>query len=172
MKNVLLLFAGAALTSCQTTGPVAETRVVDTRKAMIDGINPAAAAIWHVTNNAMDDVGGLDAARMNDDAWSGLEEAARSLEFHSQQMAAADVIRAGGPDIVGDMPAGVASKAEIQAMIDGDPEGFRDISRTMAEHARSLFVAARARNVEAAGELASRIDEPCQSCHVRYWYSQ
>lgn len=173
MKTVPLLVALAALASCQTTGPIAPPRIVNTREAMIDGVNPAALAIWDITNNAADDAGGLDSARMSDDNWSGLVEAARSLEFHSEQMARADAFRAGGPDIVsGDMPAGVASKAEIQAMIDADPAGFRAISRDMAGHARDLREAATARNLKAAGVLALRIDEPCQSCHVRYWYTQ
>jgi cytochrome c556 len=57
-------------------------------------------------------------------------------------------------------------------MIDADPQGFREISRQMAERADALAQAAAARDPVRAGELAIAIDEPCQSCHVRYWYDQ
>ncbi len=172
-RRLVLILAGPALASCQTAPLATDARVVDTREAMIDGVNPAALAIWVVRSNARADDGALDPARMDGAAWSRLAEAARMLAFYSREMAAADVIRAGGPDIgSGAVPAGIATREEIQAMIDADPQGFREISRQMAERADALAQAAAARDPVLAGELALAIDEPCQSCHVRYWYEQ
>ena len=57
-------------------------------------------------------------------------------------------------------------------MIDADPEGFRDISLQMAAQADALEKAAEARNPVLSGELTNAIGDPCQSCHVRYWYEQ
>jgi cytochrome c556 len=110
---------------------------------------------------------------MDDDAWRRLREAAQKLEASSRQMADAGVIRAGGPNLVdGEVPEGAASRAEIQAMIDADPDGFRAEARDLAERARLLVDATRARDVAAAGHRAAEIDAPCQSCHTRYWYKQ
>ena len=78
-----------------------------------------------------------------------------------------------GTDLTsGEMPEGVASKEEIQAMIDSDRAGFRAVAAGMAEQSRALKEAARARDVAATGDLAFGIDGACQSCHVRYWYPQ
>ena len=95
------------------------------------------------------------------------------LEVYGNRMAGAKAIVAGGPDLVsGEMPPGVASKAQIQAMIDADPEGFRAVAADMAEQGAALAAAARARDAAKTGDLASGIDAACQSCHTRYWYLQ
>ena len=170
---LVLLSAGVALASCQTAEVPEQAGVVFTREAMVAEINPAALEIWDVTNNALSDTGGLDPALMDGAAWGKLQEAAQMLEFHSRRLEQAPTIFAGGPDVVtGEIPPGVSTRAEIQAKIDADPEGFRELSRVMAERARALADAARARDAAAAGDLALTLDEPCQSCHQRYWYEQ
>jgi len=172
-KTLTILAAFGALASCQTAVPPTRDQVIDTRVAMVAGVNPAAVAIWDITNEAMDEDGELDPARMNDEAWARLREHAEMLEVWSRKMADAVVIRAAGPDLVGgEVPEGVASRAEIQAMIDADPEGFRAEARDQAERARLLVEAVRARDVAAAGHRAAEIDVPCQGCHTRYWYKQ
>jgi hypothetical protein len=169
--SLVLLSAAAVLASCQTAEVPTSAGTVFTRESMVAEINPAALEIWDVSNNALSDTGALDPALMNDAAWVRLEEAARMLEFHSHRLEQAQRISAGGPDLVtGEVPPGVSTKAEIQAKIDADPEGFRALSRLMAERARALADAAKARDAATAGDLALRLDEPCQSCHQRYWY--
>lgn len=169
--GLLLLSAGAALASGQTAEIPAQAGTVFTRESMVAEINPAAVEIWDVSNNALSDSGALDPALMNDAAWARLEEAARMLEFQSRRLEQAPRISAGGPDLVtGEVPPGVSTKAEIQAKIDADPEGFRALARLMADRARTLADAAKARDAAAAGDLSLRLDEPCQSCHQRYWY--
>jgi hypothetical protein len=167
------LFVAAAL-ACITAAALAQVgETVQTRQAMVDGVNPAALAIWEVTNAAMNDEGGLDPALIDAGGWSKVAEAAQVLEIYGKRMAAANVIIAGGPDLVsGEVPPGVASKEQIQAMIDADPEGFRAASRDMARQAAALAGAAKARDAAAASALSSDIDGACQGCHTRYWYLQ
>lgn len=174
MRHPLAILAAlGALASCQTVGPPARGREIDTRVAMVAGVNPAAVAIWDITNEAMDEDGEIDPMRMDDEAWARLREAAELLEDWSRRMAEAEAIRAAGPDLVGgEVPEGVASRAEIQAMIDADPAGFRAEARDLAERARLLVAAARARDLAATGHRAGEIDAPCQGCHTRYWYKQ
>ena len=165
--------AATALAVFAATAAASDGEVVQTRQAMVDGVNPAALAIWDVTNAAMDDEGGLDPALIDADGWSKLAEAAQMLEVYGKRMAEAKVIVAGGPDLVsGALPEGVASKEQIQAMIDADPEGFRAVSADMAQQAAALGSAARARDATAVGDLAAGIDGACQACHTRYWYLQ
>ena len=161
-----LALMGAALAACQTAEPPPSAGTVDTHEAMVRWVNPAALAIWDVSNNAVSETGGLDPALMDDASWSKLQDAAQLLELHSRHMADAQILRVGAHN---DEVEGFATRAEIQAMIDADPNGFRRLSREMAEHARELGAAATARNVQQSGGLADNLSERCQACHSRYW---
>jgi len=174
MRTALALLAAVgALGSCQTVQAPPSARLVDTREVMVARVNPAVAAIWDITNEALGEGGALDPALMNNVAWTRLRESAQALEAASLAMAQAEVIRASGPNLVdGKVPEGAASRAEIQAMIDADPAGFRAEARDLAGRARLLVDAARARDFAAAGHRAAEINDPCQSCHTRYWYKQ
>src|SRR5690606_25209243 len=119
-----IAIAGTLLASCQATPAPGASAAVDTHAAMVGGINPAALAIWEVGNNAANDTGGWDAALMDAAAWTKLEAAARLLEQHSRRMAEADILYVGDHN---DEIEGFATKAEIQAMIDADPDGFREL---------------------------------------------
>jgi len=65
--------------------------------------------------------------------------------------------------------AGFATRAEIQAMIDADPNGFRTLSRQMAQHAHELVQASAARDDRASRALAESLSDRCAACHTRYW---
>ena len=162
----LLALATGALTACQTSPSSSTTGAVDTHEAMVRWINPAAMAIWDVSNSAMGETGGLDPALMDDAAWSKLEDAAQSLELHSRHMADAPALHVGAHN---DEIEGFATRAEIQAMIDADPAGFRRLSQDQAEHARELAAAAAARNIQQSEGLTESLSERCQVCHSRYW---
>lgn len=165
-RFALLALTLGALTACQTSPASPTTGTVDTHEAMVRWINPAAMAIWDVSNNAMGETGGLDPALMDDAAWSKLGDAAQLLELHSRHMAEAPTLHVGAHN---DEIEGFATRAEIQAMIDADPDGFRRLSQDMAEHAGELAGAAAARNIQQSGNLAENLSERCQVCHSRYW---
>jgi hypothetical protein len=165
-KMAPLAAAAGLLASCQAVPPTSLSGTVDTHQAMVSAINPAALAIWEVTNNAMGETGGLDPALMDSAAWSRLEGAARALESHSRRMGEAESLFVGAHN---DETEGFATRAEIQAMIDAYPDGFRAMSRKMAEDAGALLEAASARNAQRSGDLADGLSENCGSCHSRYW---
>jgi cytochrome c556 len=164
--GALALFAAGALAQ--------SSPALHTRQAMIEGVNPAAVAIWDVTNSAIDEEGALDPALMTAQNWGRIEDGATRLEAAALHMAIAQTLVADGPANLRseDLPPGTASREEIQAMIDADPEGFRAVARAMAERAAALVAAARLRNVVAVGDLAAGLDQDCTSCHTRYWYLQ
>jgi cytochrome c556 len=146
---------------------------VAVRANMVEGVNPAALAIWDVGNAALNDENGLDPAQMNDAAWLKIQEAAESLRTYAHRLATAKVIRASGPDLVGGkVPEGVSSREQIQAMIDADPAGFRASATKLEQDADALAKAAKARDIKATGELVFTFDTSCQSCHENYWYQK
>ena len=171
MSRVPLAIATTALASFAAAAFAQASPPLEVRKEMIDAVNPAALAIWDVTNAATDDDGALDPARLTGDHWARLKESAEMLEIHGQRMAEAQVIVAGGPDLVGgELPPGVASREEIQGKIDADPESFRMIAAEMAGQARALVAAIDTRDAAKTGEIAFGIDGACQACHEQYWY--
>jgi cytochrome c556 len=164
------LGALALALACQAIAADPAGPEVDVRAAMAEGVNPAALAIWDVGNNAADDEGGLDPARMDADAWGKLQDAARSLATHAHRLATAGAFRASGPDLVdGKVPEGLASREDIQARIDAGTGGFRSAAATMEEEANALASAARERNLETASQLVASFDQVCQACHTNYW---
>jgi hypothetical protein len=163
-----VLFVGAGW---QALAASAAAEAVDVRANMVEGVNPAALAIWDVGNAALDESGGLDPAQMDVAAWAKLHEAAESLGTYAHRLATADVIRASGPDLVdGQVPEGVSSREQIQAMIDANPAGFRAVAGTMEEQAKALASAAREQNLEKTSQLIAGFDGTCQACHQAYWY--
>src|SRR3990167_4706333 len=124
MRMTSLAVLSSILGACAAVVTSPQDEALDVRQAMVEGVNPATLAIWDVGNNALDEDGGLDPALMDDAAWARLHEAAQSLATYGHGMANAHGIRASGPDLVeGKVPEGAASREQIQAMIDGNPDG-------------------------------------------------
>jgi cytochrome c556 len=106
-------------------------------------------------------------------AWDKVADAAQTLATYAHRLATANMLRASGPDLVGGkVPEGVASREQIQAMIDANPAGFRAVAGTLEEQANALASAAKERNLEKAGGLIRSFDQTCQACHQNYWYLQ
>jgi hypothetical protein len=150
----------------ENSGSANAPESVATHEAMVRWLNPAATAIWDVSNNAKGDTGELDASLMDDAAWQRMADSARVLQEHSLNMANADKLNVGDHN---DAQEGFATKAEIQAMIDADPAGFRELARDTATHAGELAQEAAARDASRAGALSDGLSERCQACHSRYW---
>ena len=167
------VFAVAALGLFAAGAFAQQDEALQTRQTMVDEINPAALAIWDVTNAAMNDEGGLDPALISEDDWGKLAESGQALDTVGRRMAAARTIVAAGPNLVaGAVPPGAASREQIQAMIDADPDGFRAVAVEMAKQGAALAAAAKARDAAAVGDLSTGLDGACSSCHTRYWYLQ
>ena len=171
MRSLLLLATLAIGGAAIADTPPPATQAVDVRANMVEGINPAALAIWDVGNAATDDNGALDPAQMDAAAWAKVKEAADSLATYAHRLATAKTIHASGPDLVdGKVPEGVSSKQQIQAMIDANPAGFHASAANMEQQAQTLAAAAGKRDLKAAGDLIATFDQACQACHQAYWY--
>ncbi len=181
MKPRLAIAAiAAAAAACQTV-PTAnapehapatgDATPVYVRTNMIEGVNPAAEEVWQVGNAAINEDNGLDPAQMNDAAWEKMRDGAEMLGTYAHRLATARELRAQGPDLVGGkVPEGVASKQQIQAMIDADPARFRASAAELERYADGIAKAAKAHDLKTAGDLVFTFVNTCQSCHERYWY--
>ena len=162
------------IAGCETTPPAAQATAdgaVDVRQAMIDGVNPAALAIWDVGNNDIGEQGQPDVSKLDVPALARLREAAQTLGTYAELMGEARVLKASGPDLVGGrLPEGIASREQIQAAIDADPAGFRAYSKAMGAEADGILSAIQAGDRASVASRVASFDGACQSCHERYWY--
>ncbi|MCX7676308.1 MAG: cytochrome c, partial [Alteraurantiacibacter sp.] len=110
-------------------------------------------------------------AQMTEESWQALANAASDLAAAAERMASASDIRAASPGNLATEDYEV-SMAQVQAYIDEDPQGFRDLAASFAQLARTLENAARARDVATAGNLVATMDTECSVCHSRYWYAE
>lgn len=165
MRPLAAIALAAALAACQSA-PQASADAVDTHDTMVGGVNPAATAIWDVGNAAGEDSDGWNPVLMNAAAWAKLRDAARALEHHSRRMAEAETLYVGEHS---DSMEGFASRSEIQAMIDADPDGFRVLARNMAGDAAALVDAASATDARRSADLVDALGAHCGTCHSRYW---
>ena len=161
-----LLLGGA----CTTVAALPEG-TLDVRGMMQQHVNPAVMSIWDVTNNAMDDEGGIDPAQMDAAKWRQVAEGAERLAASGREMAAATAFVAAAPGNTS-VDQGEISMAQVQRQIDSDPRLFRLMATAQAAHADRLAAAARAQDAAAPGELVAGLDGVCESCHARFWYPE
>jgi cytochrome c556 len=169
------MILACALAACgeQPSGEGAQSdaEALDVRAVMQQQVNPATLAIWDIGNNAMNDQGGLDPAKMDSAKWSTLTENATKLAEAGRAMAAARLFVAAS-DGNTTVAEGEIPMAEVQRALDADPEGFRQAAAAFADHAEKLAAAARGPDVAAAGDLVAGIDVACENCHAKYWYPE
>jgi cytochrome c556 len=166
-----LAIGTAALAFFAATAFAQGAAPLDVRREMQQHVNPAMLSIWDVTNNAVGDDGGIDAAQMDDEKWAQVAAGADRLSIAGQDMALASAYLAAAPGNteVGD---GETPMAKIQGYLDADPKGFAEAARGLADHAERLASAARSKDAVTAGALVSEMDAVCESCHATYWYPE
>jgi cytochrome c556 len=121
----------------------------------------------------MDEVGGIDPARMTPESWARLEIAAQKLKDIALAMHEAETIIAASPDNAPEQGApGAVSMEDVQRYIDADPEGFRAAALALAGHADLLVGMAQARDAQLASDLIAQLDQVCEVCHAKYWYPE
>lgn len=173
MNRILpLAFVALAIAACSSGGEKAAEEQMTFNEVMKNEIDTRADDVWVIGNAAMADDAGLDPSKMTDAAWDSLAEHSLSLRQAALDLAALDpiiVVRPGEKIADEGVPYG-DSAADVQANIDKDPQGMRDLANTLAAHMNDLAVAAKAHDAAAAGPLINELDGVCESCHLQYWY--
>jgi cytochrome c556 len=175
MNKTLLLTlpALALLAACSHKNEEQQAQAAPSfHDVMKDQIDKHADEVWDVTNPAVGDQGGIDAAKMTDEMWKQLAEDATAVQEGAQQIAQMDkitVIRPGETIADAGVPGG-HSAAEVQAEIDKNPQGLRDHAANLAANMRDLVAAANAKDAAKAGPIIEGLDGMCEGCHLDYWY--
>lgn len=163
-STALVLFASG----CQQQAEEASAPPIDVRLAMQTEVNPAMLAIWDVGNNALDDNGGIDPAKMDAAKWESIATEAAKLAAAGKALAAGDSFIAAATDN-SETAEGEVTMAQVQAHIDANPAGLRQEATSFAAHADKLVAAAKAQDAATAGALISEMDAVCESCHTKFW---
>ena len=173
MNRNLLLLALPFIAACsQADAPPAPVETL--HQLMLNEVDKNADALWDVTNAAIGDEGGLDPAKLDDAHWLKIAELADKVAAGANKIAAMDPIVTAPPGTnIGDsnVPGG-HSAAQVQTAIDVDPEGLRELAKSLGMHMSDIAAAARAHDAVTAGPLIDALDGVCESCHLRYWYPE
>lgn len=153
------------------TARAADDDTLYVRDAMRGPVNEATLELWDVGNYAMDDEGGLDSAKMDDELWTRLETAAGLLKQHSARLASAATLKSARPDDM-ETEEGSYSMEDVQTYLDTDPQTFRLMAKALGDHAAKISAAGKARDAKQAGLLVGEVDQVCESCHMKYWYPE
>lgn len=166
------LLAASTLAACQRTAePPAATpaTVIETMNGIF---TPQAGKLWEIAGALYADNGELDANLLADAQWQELATAATSLRDVARELAGAAVPRVApeGVKIQNEDLPGALGASQVQALMDADPEGFRQEARLVSSLAADVIAAAAARDAARVDEASNRLNDTCTSCHSRFWY--
>jgi len=175
MNWLLIALPLLACTAACSSEPAEQVTAASERTLhdiMTDGIDVRADEVWAIGNAAIDEQANLDAAKMTDVDWDKLSASSTGLRQAALDLANLDpivVVKPGGKIVDEGVPGGDTA-AEVQANVDRNPQGFRDMANTLAGHMAELATAAQAHDAAKAGPLINQLDAVCEACHLDYWY--
>lgn len=168
----LLACTAACSSQSDSSQPEATAPGQTLNEVMTGEVDVSADKVWEIGNAAIDDEAGIDSAKLSDADWDKLATSSMSLQNAALHLADLDpvVVVKPGEKIADEGVPGGDSAAEVQANIDRNPQGFRDMANTLASHMAELTRAAQARDAAKAGPLINQLDGVCEACHLDYWY--
>ena len=175
MKHLLIaLPLLACMGGCSSQPAEQETAAAERtlHEIMTDEIDVRADEVWAIGNAAIDEQANIDAAKMTDADWDKLAASSAALRQAALDLATLDpiiVVKPGGKIVDEGVPGGDTA-AEVQANVDRNPQGFREMANTLAGHMAELATAAQAHDAAKAGPLINQLDAVCEACHLDYWY--
>lgn len=162
--GVLVLLAG-----CSPPAPVASVHEV-----MVGTVAPQAQVLWDISNRAIDDDGNGDASKVTADDWIKLALASGKLRQAAMTLASIErpTAVAPGAKIEDEEEEGASTGAQVQGFIDADREGFRAHAAALEAISADFAAASRANDAKLLVDHAGRLDQVCESCHLKFWYPQ
>ena len=141
-------------------------------EVMKDKVDKNADELWDISNAAIGNAAGIDPAKMTDERWAQIAARAEAVQQAALEIATMDPIVVVKPGVkISDegLPGGHGG-AEVQALMDKNPETLRDLANALARHTGDLARFARAHDAAGAGPLIDALDGVCEDCHLEYWY--
>jgi hypothetical protein len=141
---------------------------------MVQTFMPQANKFWELAGNLYDDNGVLSADRLSHQQWQELSAAATSMRDVAKSLAAASALRVAqdGVKLQNDDTPDALGVAQIQALVDANPQGFREEAAKLVTVAEQAIAAATARDAAKADEASNLLNEACTACHTRFWYPE
>ena len=134
-------------------------------------VDPAADFLWEAVSTEVTLQGTVEHRPQTDADWLELRHAAIRLA-ESANLLVIDGRRVAGEGHTledAHVP-GISSAEEIQHAIDTDPPAFALHARELHTAATLILHAVDAKDVHALVEAGGKLDEACESCHLKYWY--
>lgn len=120
---------------------------------------------------AYDDDGELDASLLTEDQWASMTASAEALKATALQFTEEANIRVALPgEELFNEGKGFIAVEDVQALIDGNPDGFKAMMAYLAQEADTTLDALEARDAAALSESSDKLYAACKSCHTVFWY--
>ncbi len=128
--------------------------------------------IWDTGNNAQDDQGNINPAKLTAADWAKIAAAASKVKRASESLATATHVMAAAPGqkIQDEGTPGAFGAAQVQKVIDAQPKLFSAFAQQLAGAMGEVSSAVKARDGHKLADVSGRIDEICEACHKQFWY--
>lgn len=169
MRYALAALCGAAVLGVAAQAADKQLFLYPLMKATVA---PQAQILWDVGNRAYDDDGNVSVKKLTAADWSKLGKAAQAMKAAAQAMADAPAVAVApaGTKLQDEGAPGVATAKQIQGFIDANPRDFAEHAKALADVSDAFLKASQTKDGPTLADASGRLDEVCESCHVKYWY--
>ena len=172
MRTYFLFYftAGLALLTTGCAGPEPKYRTDATVKDIMDSVvDPNADYIWDAVSSDSSIKGLVEKAPKTDEDWKEVRRHAVSL------MEAMNMLQIPGRPVAHPGERAADPRVEeppevIKTMIDSDRESWIKYSNSLYDATALILKAVEAKNVYGILDAGDRIDQACETCHLKYWY--
>ena len=170
VKTSALLLLASGLAACGRTDDAPAPTL---HEIMAGTIDTSADVIWQESTKAYGEDGHAREGQLADGDWKNIADAARKLGSGARLIAADEaiaVVRPGMKILDEGVVREAVTAAQVEQYVARDRIGLARHANELAGMADQIEAAARARNAKAVVDLSERLDDVCESCHVRFWY--
>jgi hypothetical protein len=161
----LALRQGSSRATVASERPV-YTSVRDIMQSIVD---PSADVVWGAVGTVVDEQGFHDALPKTDEEWLTVRHAAvRMIEAGNLLMMPGRV--AAPPGAKSETPGVELEPPEITALMNKDRKSFDGFAAALQDMGQEALRAIEAKNGDMLGEIGSRMENVCESCHQTFWY--
>ncbi|MEJ0039331.1 MAG: cytochrome c [Gammaproteobacteria bacterium] len=172
MKSSLFLLAGGLLIASAYAAETASAPP-NLHNLMKNIVAVQTQVIWDVGNDAQNDKGDPDPAKMKAADWAKVGAAAGKVRDAAQALAKAPHVMAAAPgekiDGEGGTPGAFGAK-EVQKAIDANPKVFQAFATQLTKSMDELVTAAKTKDAKKLFDVSGRLDQECEGCHTQFWY--
>ena len=142
------------------------TSIRDIMQAIVD---PSADVLWNAVGTVVDEQGFHDALPKTDEEWANVRHAAVRM-IEAGNLLAMPGRLAAPPGAKSETPGVELEPPDITALMIKDRKSFDGFAAALQGLGVEAMGAIEAKNGDALGEIGSRMENVCESCHQTFWY--